>query len=80
MTITLDDWTAGVVREAAAAETDGNVSEWLARAARRAALGAEARALAEHDNAHPDQRAAELAEAEAERDRRWAADQARGAA
>jgi hypothetical protein len=80
MSITLDDWTAALVRAAAERETKGNVSEWLARAAVHTVFDAETQALKRHDAAHPEQRAAELAEAEAARDARWSAEQARGAA
>ncbi|MEV6562940.1 hypothetical protein AB0M22_44985 [Nocardia sp. NPDC051756] len=81
LTVTMDDRLAALVRDAAARETGGNVSEWLTRAATSRLLAADAAALAAWDAAHPDERSAELAEREAEREARWAeGDRGRGAA
>ena len=81
ISVTMDDRLAALVRDAAERQSGGNVSDWLSRAARRALLADDARALAAHATAHPGEHAEQLAEAETERDARWRAEQqGRGAA
>jgi hypothetical protein len=71
-TITMDDRLYALVREAAG----GNVSEWIARAARSRLLAEDARAMAEWDRMHPEGRAAWHTDVEAEREARWASEEA----
>lgn len=73
VTITLDDHLAALVRDAAA---DGNVSAWMAEAARSRLLRAAAEAEAAHDRAHPDTEADRLAEMESAREDLWRGDAA----
>ncbi|MFI5721117.1 hypothetical protein [Nocardia sp. NPDC051750] len=73
VTITLDDHLAALVRDAAAG---GNVSAWMAEAARSRLLRAAAEAEAVHDRAHPDAEAERLAEMESAREDLWRGDAA----
>ncbi|WP_157556888.1 hypothetical protein [Nocardia acidivorans] len=68
ITVTLDDRLAEQIREFATADakTQGNVSEWIAGAARARMLAEEARALAKWQREHPEETAAFYAEREAE--------------
>ncbi|MEU4183610.1 hypothetical protein AB0H76_39075 [Nocardia sp. NPDC050712] len=68
ITITLDDRLAEQVRDAATQDprARGNVSEWLAKAARSRMLAEEARALAKWQRDHPEETSEMYAEREAE--------------
>lgn len=73
ITVTVEDELAALIRSAARMDpkTRGNVSEWLARAARSRLLREAALGEIEWERAHPDRAQIRMEEVEAERDARW---------
>lgn len=65
LTVTLDDYTAAAVVEAAT-EAGQSVSDWMGRAARRRLLAEDAAAVAAWQAARPEETAAQYRDTEAE--------------